>query len=73
MAMGSIRKIATLLVGILIAFLIANTLSDAVVILFQLKGAVGMIVSFILYAVFFFAVLHLIQRYAHIDFFGFDR
>jgi hypothetical protein len=73
METGSIKKVLTLLGGILLAFLVASTLSNALVVLFQLKGAAGMIVSFVMYAVFFFAVLNLLQKYAHIVFFGFDR
>jgi O-antigen/teichoic acid export membrane protein len=69
----SLRKVITLLVGILAAFLIADALSNVVVMLSGLKGAAGMIVSFIVYAVIFFAVLHLLEKYAHIVFFGFDR
>jgi hypothetical protein len=38
-----------------------------------LKGAAGMIVSLVVYAVIFFFVLHLLEKYAHIVFFGFDR
>ena len=69
----SLRKVITLLVGILAAFLIADALANVVVMLSGLKGATGMIVSFILYVVIFFAVLHLLEKYAHIVFFGFDR
>lgn len=69
----SLRKVITLLAGILAAFLIADALANVVVMLSGLKGAAGMIVSFIMYAVIFFAVLHLLEKYAHIVFFGFDR
>jgi len=70
---GAIKKVITLLVGILVAFFIANTLSDAIVMLTGLKGAAGMIVSFVLYVVIFLAVLQLLEKYAHMVFFGFDR
>jgi hypothetical protein len=73
METGSLKKVITLLVGILVAFLIANALSDTIIVLTGLKGAAGMILSFVLYAVFFFAVLHILEKYAHIVFFGFDR
>lgn len=69
----SIKKVITLLVGILGAFLIADALSNVLVTLSGLKGATGMVVSFIVYAVIFFAVLHLLEKYAHIVFFRFDR
>jgi uncharacterized membrane protein YccC len=67
------KRLITLLLGILIAYLCANTLSNAVVVLFHLTGPVGMVVSFVVYAVIFFTMLHLLQKYAHVVFFGFDR
>lgn len=73
METGSIKKVITLLVGILVAFFIADALSNAVVMLTGLKGAAGMIVSFVFYVVVFLAVLHILEKYAHIVFFGFDR
>jgi len=73
METGSIKKVITLVIGILVAFLIANALANIVVMLSGLKGAAGMVLSFIVYAVLFFFVLHLLQKYAHIVFFGFDR
>jgi O-antigen/teichoic acid export membrane protein len=73
MQMQSAKKVITLVVGILIAFLIANVLTNVVVILSGLKGAAGMVVSFVVYAVVFFFVLHLLEKYAHFVFFGFDR
>ena len=73
METGSIKKVVTLVIGILVAFLIANALANIVVMLSGLKGAAGMVLSFVVYAVLFFFVLHLLQKYAHIVFFGFDR
>jgi hypothetical protein len=69
----SIKKVITLIAGILVAFLVANALSDIVLVLSGLQGAAGMIVSFVVYAVIFFFVLSLLEKYAHIVFFGFDR
>ena len=73
METGSIKKVITLVIGILVAFLIANALANIVVMLSGMKGAAGMVLSFVVYAVLFFFVLHLLQKYAHIVFFGFDR
>jgi hypothetical protein len=67
------KRLITLLLGILIAYLCANTLSNAVVVLFHLTGPAGMVVSFVVYVVIFFAMLRLLEKYAHIVFFGFDR
>jgi hypothetical protein len=71
METGSVKKVVTLFAGILVAFFIANALSNVLVVLFRLEGWTGGIVSFILYAVFFFAVLHFLQKYTHFDFFRF--
>lgn len=73
MEMQSVKKVIMLAVGILIAFLIADIFSNVVVILSGLNGAAGMVVSFVVYAAVFFFVLHLLEKYAHIVFFGFDR
>jgi hypothetical protein len=73
METGSIKKVLTLLAGILAAFLVADALSNAVVVLFHPGGAVGMAVSIVVYAVLFFTMLHLIEKYTHIVFFRFDR
>ncbi|RPI39988.1 MAG: hypothetical protein EHM53_03680 [Methanoregulaceae archaeon] len=73
METGSVKKVITLIVGILVAFFVADALTNAVVALFNMDGWIGGIVSFVVYAVFFFAVLHLLEKYAHIVFFGFDR
>jgi len=73
METGSVKKVIILFTGILVAFFIAEALTNAVAILFHLEGWSGGIVSFVVYAVVFFAVLHLLEKYAHIVFFGFDR
>jgi hypothetical protein len=73
METGSVKKVIILIAGILVAFFIANALTNAVVVLFHLQGWTGGIVSFVVYAVFFFAVLHLLEKYTHIVIFGFDR
>jgi hypothetical protein len=73
MQTGSIKRTVTLIAGLLVAFLIASALSDAIIVLTGLKGTPGLIVSFFLYVLIFLAVLQLLGRYAHIVFFGFDR
>jgi hypothetical protein len=67
-----VKRIITLLLGILIAYLCADILSNAVILLFRLQGPAGMIVSMIVYAVIFFAMISLLQKYAHLVFFRFD-
>jgi hypothetical protein len=73
METGTITRVITLAAGILAAWLVADTLSTAITTLTGLKGAAGMILGFIIYAVIFFAVLGLLEKYAHITFFRFDR
>jgi hypothetical protein len=58
-------------VGVIVAYLIADVLSNAVVVLFQLKGPAAMVASIVFFAAVFFAILHLLEKYAHIVFFGF--
>ncbi|MGB9176776.1 MAG: hypothetical protein WCB46_08590 [Methanoregula sp.] len=70
---GPAKKLIALFLGILLAFFIANMLSHAIVMLSGLAGAAAMIVSMVVYAVIFFFVLHFLQKYAHIVFFGFGR
>jgi len=73
MELQSVKKVITLALGILVAFLIADVLSTLIVTMSGLEGAAGMVVSFVVYAVIFFSVLRLLEKYAHIVFFGFDR
>jgi hypothetical protein len=67
------RNLIALIVGVIVAYLIADALSNAVVVLFQLKGPAAMVASIVFFAVVFFAILHLLEKYAHIVFFGFGR
>lgn len=73
METGHVKNVIILVIGILVAFLIANAVTNVVVMLSGLTGAAGMVLSFVVYAVLFFFVLHLLQKFAHIRFFGFDR
>ena len=65
------RNLIALIVGVIVAYLIADALSNAVVVLFQLKGPAAMVASIVFFAAVFFAILHLLEKYAHIVFFGF--
>jgi len=70
---GSGKKFIAVLAGVLIAYLVAHALSNAIAVLAGLEGAAGGFVSVVVYAVIFFAMLHILQKYAHIVFFGFGR
>jgi hypothetical protein len=65
------RNLIALIAGILVAYVIADVLSSAFLVLFQLKGPAAMVASIVFFAAIFFAILHLLQKYAHIVFFGF--
>ena len=73
MQTGSIKRVVTLIAGLLVAFLIASALSDAIINLTGLKGTSGLIVNFFLYVVIFLAVIQILEKYTHIVFFGYDR
>ncbi|MDD1684422.1 MAG: hypothetical protein LUQ19_00880 [Methanoregula sp.] len=70
---GSGKKFIAVLAGVLIAYLVAHALSNAIAVLAGLEGAAVGFVSVVVYAVIFFAMLHILQKYAHIVFFGFGR
>jgi len=59
---GVLKKLIILIVGILAAFFITNTMTTVALSLSGLKGAAGMVVGFIVYAVIFFAVIQLLQN-----------
>ena len=65
------RNLIALIVGVIVAYVIADALSNAVVVLFQLKGPAAMVAGIVLFAAVFFTILHLLETYAHIVFFGF--
>jgi hypothetical protein len=65
------RNLIALIVGVIVAYVIADLISNAVVVLFHLKGPAAMVASIVFFAAVFFAILHLLEKYAHIVFFGF--
>ena len=71
MDMSSIRKWAIFFTGILCSILIADTLSNAIVAAAGLNGWIQLVVSFVLYAVLFFAILYGIEKTFGIRFFNF--
>jgi len=73
MDLAPVKKWAVFFIGILCAIVIANTLSNALVSSTGMVGWMKFLVSFILYAVFFFLILSALQKIFHIEFFGFWR
>jgi len=73
MDMAVIKKWAIFFISILVAILIADRLSNTIIVMTGLTGPVQFLSSFILYALFFFAILYIIQKVFRVDFFGFYR
>jgi hypothetical protein len=70
---ADVKKWVTFFAAILCAILIANALSVAIVAAARLTGPAGFIISFVLYAVFFFGVLYIIEKITGIRFFSFSH
>jgi len=73
MDFAPVKKWAIFFIGILTAIVIADALSNLLVSATGMAGLMKFLVSFILYAVFFFAILYLQEKIFHIEFFGFWR
>jgi hypothetical protein len=73
MDFAPVKKWAVFFIGILCAIVIADALSNVLVSATGLVGWMKFMVSFILYAVFFFAILYALEKIFHIEFFGFWR
>jgi len=73
MDFAPVKKWAIFFIGILCAIVIADALSNAIVSATGMIGWIKFLVSFILYAVFFFAILYALEKIFHIEFFGFWR
>jgi hypothetical protein len=73
MDFAPVKKWAVFFIGILCAIVIADVLSNAIVSAIGMVGWIKFLVSFILYAFFFFAILYALEKIFHIGFFGFWR
>jgi hypothetical protein len=73
MDFAPVKKWAVFFIGILCAIVIADALSNVLVSATGMVGLMKFMVSFILYAVFFFAILYALEKIFHIEFFGFWR
>jgi hypothetical protein len=73
MDFAPVKKWAVFFIGILCAIVIADTLSNALVSTTGMAGWMKFLVSFVLYVVFFFAILYALEKIFHIEFFGFWR
>jgi uncharacterized protein HemY len=73
MDFAPVKKWAVFFIGILCAIVIADALSNVIVSATGMVGWMKFLVSFILYAVFFFAILYALEKIFRIEFFGFWR
>jgi hypothetical protein len=70
---AAVKKWATFFLGILCAIVIADALSNMIVSATGIAGWMNFLINFLLYAVFFFAILYAIEKFFHIEFFRFWR
>ncbi len=70
---ATIKKWVMFFLGILIAIIIADQLSRIVMKFTGLTGGAEFVVSFILYAGFFFGIIYAIEKIFGIEYFGFGR
>jgi hypothetical protein len=73
MEMRAIKKWLVFFCGILTAIVVADRLSNFIVAAAGIVGWSRFLVSFIIYAVLFFALLYAIERIFGISFFGMNR
>ena len=73
MDFAAVKKWPVFFIGILCAIVIADALSNVLVSATGMSGWMKFLVSFILYAVFFFAILYALEKIFQIEFFGFWR
>jgi hypothetical protein len=69
---ADIKRVIILIVGFIVAYLTAEILSAIIMRSLGLTGPSMFIVSFILWAAIFFAIISLLQRVMNLSFFDFD-
>jgi hypothetical protein len=73
MEYATVKKWVLFFIGILCAIVIADALSNLIVSAAGITGWVNFLIKFLLYAAFFFAILYIIEKIFHIEFFGFGH
>jgi len=71
MDLSSVKRGVTLILVLLCAILIANGISNVLMSVLGLTGIPGFIAGFVIYAVIFFGVLYLFERFGGIRIFNF--
>jgi hypothetical protein len=73
MDFAQVKKWVIFFIGILCAIIIADALASVLVSFTGIEGWMKFLVNFVLYAVFFFALLYTLEKIFHIEFFGFGK
>jgi hypothetical protein len=73
MDLAPVKKWAIFFIGILCAIVFADALATVLVAFAGIEGWMKFLVNFILYAVFFFAILYVMEKVFSIEFFGFGK
>jgi len=73
MEFSDVKKWIVFFLGILCAIVIANALSNILMGYSGINGWPNFVVGFVLYAVFFFAILYILEKLLGIEFFGIGR
>jgi len=73
MDLAPVKKWAIFFIGILCAIVIADTLAMVLVSFTGIDGWLQFLINFVLYAVFFFAILYALEKLFRIEFFGFNK
>jgi hypothetical protein len=71
MDFAPVKKWGIFFLGILCAIVLADALATVLVESAGIAGWIKFLVNFVLYAVFFFAILYVLEKIFHIRFFGF--
>ena len=71
MDLSTVKRAGTIILVLLCAILVANTLSNIVMNALGLSGVVGFVMGFVLYAILFFSVLYLFEKFFAIRIFRF--
>jgi hypothetical protein len=67
------KKWGIFFIGILCAIVLADALATVLVTYAGIVGWIKFLVNFVLYAVFFFAILYALEKLFNIRFFGFGK
>jgi len=73
MEYANVKKWVLFFIGILCAIVIADALSNLIVSAARITGWANFLINFLLYVAFFFAILYIIEKIFHIEFFGFGH